>query len=135
MLACCRVTCKRRFSPAGKRRRVCAGPYWDPVRVHIGNGVVPECGAAWQPREGPRWALPAGSHQVTGRRHRRRMAAAVGFTRAATPHNAMQQGSHPASEVFLAPCTTSHDSPLTTAAETIKARYEIRPPSESMRSS
>ena len=71
---------------AGKRRRLCAGPYWDPVRVHIGHGVVPECGAAWQPREGPRWALPAGSHQVTGRRHRRRMVAAVGFTR---------EGGHP----------------------------------------
>ena len=143
---------------------------WGPYR---GTAVVrgPECGSvgqsvgragAWQPREGPA-ALPAGSHQVTGRRHRRRMAAAVGFTRAPTPPctgaptrehpphcrtmpctgapTMHQGGSSPtpsttSSGVFLAACTASHDSPLTTAPPR-QSKPDMKPahPSESMRSS
>ena len=74
-----RVTCKRRlFPPGGEMVRV--------GRVHIGEGPDPRVwvGTAWQPRDGPA-ALAACSHQVTGRRHRRRMAAAVGFTEEGAP--------------------------------------------------
>ena len=43
-------------------------------------------------------------------------------------HQQGGEGSHPKFSWQHALSTASHDSSLTTAAKTIKARYEIRPP-------
>ena len=149
MLACCRVTCKRRFSPGRQEKKsVCgsilgpsAGPYRERCGPRVWGGLAASGGATM----GTASRLPPGHRAETqapdggGRRfHQGTHPVPCHALEQPPGYDAMHQreGSHPtSSEVFLAPCTASHDSPLTTAAKTIKARYEIRPPSESMRSS